>query len=72
MQHRNSLITKFIINNQKNWLMKKISFYEAPTIETIDCAVEQGFAATGDILYSDTDNTPSWGQTDKENDMGNW
>ena len=28
--------------------MKKISFYEAPTIETIDCAVEQGFAATGE------------------------
>ena len=27
--------------------MKKQELYVMPTIETIDCAVEQGFAATG-------------------------
>ena len=39
--------------------MKKISFYEAPTIETIDCAVEQGFAATKESDEAGFDETGS-------------
>lgn len=35
--------------------------YEAPQVEVIEVAVEKGFAATGDLEYSDDPANPNYG-----------